>query len=136
MALSPSRRSRPSCPTTWSARAADGAEADAVVWEEVTTRTSESSELSISFSLFMILTALIASVGILLDSPIVIVGAMVVGPEFGPIAGICVAVLQRRRDMARDRRPALVVERRMYDRRRRRHLAALARAEGNSATTD
>ena len=38
----------------------------------------------------MVLAALIAAVGIYLDSPILIVGAMVVGPEFGPIAGFCV----------------------------------------------
>ena len=63
-------------------------------------RTSESAELSVSFVLFMVLAALIASVGIFLDSAILIVGAMVVGPEFGPIAGICVAVLQRRRHLA------------------------------------
>ena len=80
--------------------AARGSPADAVVWEEVTKRTSESADLSFSFALFMVLAALIASVGIFLDSAILIVGAMVVGPEFGPIAGICVAVLQRRRDLA------------------------------------
>jgi uncharacterized hydrophobic protein (TIGR00271 family) len=79
---------------------AQGSSADAVVWEEVTKRTSESAELSFSFALFMVLAALIASVGIFLDSAILIVGAMVVGPEFGPIAGICVAVLQRRRELA------------------------------------
>jgi uncharacterized hydrophobic protein (TIGR00271 family) len=90
-------------------RAAKGAPADAVVWEEVATRTSESSELSISFGLFMVLAALIASVGIFLDSPILIVGAMVVGPEFGPIAGFCVAVLQRRRDLAARSALALAV---------------------------
>ena len=81
-------------------QSARGAEADAVVWEEVTKRTSESSELSVSFALFMLLAGLLAAVGILLDSPVLIVGAMVVGPEFGPIAGICVAGLQRRGDMA------------------------------------
>jgi len=75
------------------ADAARGSPSDAVVWEEVTKRTSESAELSVSFVLFMVLAALIASVGIFLDSAILIVGAMVVGPEFGPIAGICVAVL-------------------------------------------
>ena len=80
--------------------AAQGAPADAVVWEEVTKRTSESAALSVSFALFMVLAALIAAVGIFLDSPILIVGAMVVGPEFGPIAGICVAVVQRRRKLA------------------------------------
>ena len=44
----------------------------------------------------MVLAMLIAAVGILTDSPILIVGAMVVGPEFGPLAGLCVAVVQRR----------------------------------------
>ena len=43
-----------------------------------------------------ILAALIASVGVLLDSAILVVGAMVVGPEFGPVAGLCVALVERR----------------------------------------
>ena len=77
---------------------ARGAPADAVVWEEVEQRTSENVELSAVFVLFMVLAALIAAVGIYLNSPILIVGAMVVGPEFGPIAGVCVALVQRRRD--------------------------------------
>jgi uncharacterized hydrophobic protein (TIGR00271 family) len=81
-------------------RDAAGSPADAVVWEEVTSRTSETAELNWSFALFMVLAGLIASVGILLDSPILIVGAMVVGPEFGPVAGICVALVQRRADLA------------------------------------
>jgi uncharacterized hydrophobic protein (TIGR00271 family) len=76
--------------------AAVGLPSDAVVWEEVESRTSENTELSVSFLLFMVLACLIASVGILLDSPILIIGAMVVGPEFGPIAGLCVAAVQRR----------------------------------------
>ena len=81
-------------------RRAPGAPADAVVWEEVEQRTSENVELSGVFLLFMVLAALIAAVGIYLDSEILIVGAMVVGPEFGPIAGFCVALVQRRRRLA------------------------------------
>ena len=81
-------------------RHAPGAPSDAVVWEEVEQRTSESVELSGVFLLFMVLAALLAAVGIFLDSEILIVGAMVVGPEFGPIAGFCVALVQRRRDLA------------------------------------
>ncbi len=81
--------------------AAKGAPSDAVVWEEVEARTSENTELSASFLIFMVLACLIASVGILLDSPILIIGAMVVGPEFGPIAGLCVAIVQRRRDLVK-----------------------------------
>jgi uncharacterized hydrophobic protein (TIGR00271 family) len=90
-------------------RAARGTPADAVVWEEVTNRTEESAELSGSFAMFMVLAALIAAVGLFLDSSILIVGAMVVGPEFGPIAGLCVAMLTRRSDVARRSARALVV---------------------------
>ncbi len=81
-------------------RAARGSPADAVVWEEVEARTSENIELGGNFLLFMVLACLIATVGIFLGSPILIVGAMVVGPEFGPLAGFCVAVVERRLDLA------------------------------------
>lgn len=81
-------------------RAARGKPSDAVVWEEVEARTSESTELGGNFLIFMVLACLIASVGIFLGSPILIVGAMVVGPEFGPLAGFCVAVVERRRSVA------------------------------------
>jgi uncharacterized hydrophobic protein (TIGR00271 family) len=81
-------------------RQAVGAVADAVIWEEVTERTSEDSVISATYLIFIVLAALIASVGIYLNSPILIVGAMVVGPEFGPIAGFCVAAVQRRPDLA------------------------------------
>jgi uncharacterized hydrophobic protein (TIGR00271 family) len=95
--------------------AADAAEragdtiGEGVVWEEVESRTSENIELSTVFLGFMALACLIASVGILLDSPILIVGAMIVGPEFGPIAGLCVAVVQRRLDVARRSLIALAI---------------------------
>ncbi|HEX6229007.1 MAG TPA: DUF389 domain-containing protein, partial [Solirubrobacterales bacterium] len=79
-------------------RAAPGLSGNAVVWEEVESRTSESSELNGNFLAFIVLACLIASVGVMLGQPILIIGAMVVGPEFGPLAGICVAAVERRRD--------------------------------------
>jgi uncharacterized hydrophobic protein (TIGR00271 family) len=79
---------------------ARGAPSDAVVWEQVDTVTEEATELSGAFMAFMVIAALIAAVGIYLDSAILIVGAMVVGPEFGPVAGLCVAITTRRRDVA------------------------------------
>ena len=81
-------------------RATGGRPANAVVWEEVEARTSEDTELSGSFLAFMVLACLIATIGIFLGSPILIVGAMVVGPEFGPLAAICVAIVEKRRDVA------------------------------------
>jgi len=90
-------------------RAAPGLPSDAVVWEEVEQRTSENTELSIGFVLFMVLAMQIGAVGILLDQPILIVGAMVVGPEFGPLAGLSVALVERRPDFARRSLTALAV---------------------------
>ncbi len=90
-------------------KAARGAPSDAVVWEEVEARTSESSELGGNFLIFMALACLIGSVGIFTGSPILIVGAMVVGPEFGPLAGFCVAIVERRRGPALRSLTALTV---------------------------
>jgi uncharacterized hydrophobic protein (TIGR00271 family) len=89
--------------------AASGSASDAVVWEEVESRTSEEAQLSGSYLAFIVLATLIASVGLLLDSPILIVGAMVVGPEFGPIAGFCVAVVERQGRLAARSLAALAV---------------------------
>ena len=89
--------------------AAPGAPSDAVVWEEVEERTSESAELSLSFLGFMVISMLIAAVGVALGQPTLIIGAMVVGPEFGPIAGFCVALVARRPELARRSIMALAV---------------------------
>ena len=91
------------------AKVAVGSPADAVVWEQIEQRTSESAELSGTFLVFMAVATLIAAVGILSDSQVLIIGAMVVGPEFGPIAGFCVAVVQRRFELARRSLVALAV---------------------------
>jgi uncharacterized hydrophobic protein (TIGR00271 family) len=81
--------------------APDMAFGDQVVWEDVEARTSEETSLSVNFVEFMLIAGLLAAVGILLDSPILIVGAMVVGPEFGPLAALCVALVERRASLAR-----------------------------------
>src|SRR6266540_3401819 len=90
-------------------KAAAGMPSDAVVWEEVESRTSENVELSASFLAFMVLAMLIAMVGILTDQLILIIGAMIVGPEFGPIAGICVAAVEKRRDLFKRSLTALAI---------------------------
>ena len=90
-------------------RLAEGSPADAVIWEEVSHRTSEESTLSGTFLAFMVLAMLIIAVGIFLDSAILVVGGMVVGPEFGPIAALCVALVQRRPQLALRSLVALLV---------------------------
>ena len=88
---------------------APGAPSDAVVWEQVEASTSENVELSGNFLAFMVLSVLIAAAGIFLDSPILIIGAMVVGPEFGPLAGLCVALVEERGGLALRSLKALAV---------------------------
>ena len=77
-------------------KAAPGAGDDAVVWEEIEQRTGEESRLSVTFLLFLSIATVIAGIGVLLDQPILIVGAMVVGPELGPLAALSVGVIRRR----------------------------------------
>ncbi|MGI8331405.1 DUF389 domain-containing protein [Actinomadura scrupuli] len=62
---------------------------DAVVWEELDKRTEDDTRLTWSFLAFLALATQLAGIAALIDSPILVVGAMVVGPEFGPIAAIC-----------------------------------------------
>ncbi len=89
--------------------AAPGRGVDAVVWEEVEARTGEESELSGSFLALLVIATLLAAVGVLLDSAVLVVGAMVVGPEFGPLAGLTVALAQRRSELARRSLRALLI---------------------------
>jgi uncharacterized hydrophobic protein (TIGR00271 family) len=73
-----------------------GSSADAVVWAEVAQRSYDESELNWTFLSFLTLATVIASIAIVLDSQILIIGAMVLGPEFGPIAALGVALVKRR----------------------------------------
>jgi len=90
-------------------RRVPGLGVDAVVWEEVEHATAADSELSGAFLTFMIVATVIAGIGVLLDQPILIVGAMVVGPEFGPLAAVCVGIVRRRHALVRRALLALVV---------------------------
>jgi uncharacterized hydrophobic protein (TIGR00271 family) len=76
--------------------AAPGTPVDGVVWDLIEDRTRMDIRLSWSFVAFLTLATLIAAVGRLLDQPILIVGAMVVGPEFSAVAAICFALARPR----------------------------------------
>jgi uncharacterized hydrophobic protein (TIGR00271 family) len=66
---------------------------DAVVWEEIDRRTADESVLSWSFVVFLALATQLAGIAALIDSPILVVGAMVLGPEFWAVAAICYGLL-------------------------------------------
>ncbi|GAA5018690.1 DUF389 domain-containing protein [Terrabacter aeriphilus] len=89
--------------TTWVSRRgfeADeetpGSSSDAVVWAQVAQRSYDDSELNWTFLSFMSLATLIAGIAIVLDSQILVIGAMVLGPEFGAVAALGVALVRRR----------------------------------------
>ena len=88
---------------------AEGDPADAVIWDELIGRTREESTLNLTFLAFLCLACLIAAVGVVTDSPVTIVGAMVVGPEFGPLAALAVSIVRRKWSLARRSLLALVV---------------------------
>lgn len=80
---------------------APGEPSEAVIWEEVEARIRDESSLSASFVLMLVIAVAIAAVGILTDSTVLIVGAMVVGPEYGPLASIALGLHKRRLSRAR-----------------------------------
>jgi uncharacterized hydrophobic protein (TIGR00271 family) len=73
-----------------------GSSSDAVVWVDVTHRAYQDSELNWTYLSFMTLATLIAGIAIVLDSQILVIGAMVLGPEFIPIAALGLALVRRR----------------------------------------
>ncbi|HYN29327.1 MAG TPA: DUF389 domain-containing protein [Dermatophilaceae bacterium] len=77
-------------------RLAPGSSGDSVVWADVTQRAYEDSELNWTYVGFMVLATLIAGIAIVLDSQILVIGAMVLGPEFGAVAALGLALVRRR----------------------------------------
>jgi uncharacterized hydrophobic protein (TIGR00271 family) len=86
-----------------------GSSADAVVWVDVTQRAYEESELNWTYLSFMTLATLLASIAIVLDSQALVIGAMVLGPEFVAIAALGLALVRRRRALFRRAAGTLVV---------------------------
>jgi len=71
------------------------AEIDTIVWDEVSARTSDESAFSVSFGALMVLAGVIAAIAIVTNNPVLIVGAMIVSPDYGPMAALSVALISR-----------------------------------------
>ncbi|WP_220134675.1 DUF389 domain-containing protein [Nonomuraea soli] len=69
---------------------------DAVIWEELRQRVQGDSRITWAYLAFFAIATQLAGIGVLLNSPILIVGAMVLGPEFGAVAAICFGLMLRR----------------------------------------
>ena len=120
-----------------------------VIWDELTDRIGEDSTLTWTFGAFMVLADVLAAIGVVTDSQITIVGAMVVGPDSGrwPSA---IALVRRRASIARRRRsrcssasPVAIVASQLLDLASRGAVGLVARgpildrlaAKPNSSTT-
>ena len=88
---------------------APGAGADAVVWAEVTERAYDESVVTWTFLSFMILATLLAAIAVVTDSVVLVIGAMVLGPEFVPIAALGLGLVRRRFNLVRRATTTLIV---------------------------
>ncbi len=73
-----------------------GLEQDAVVWQ-----SERLAGLSLDFVLLNAISAVLASFGLLLNSPAVVIGAMLVAPLLGPLTAISVGLVTARLRLAR-----------------------------------
>ena len=74
----------------------------APVWEMVDAGIRAGQAYAPSFYMLLIIAGLIGAVGILTNSQILIVGAMVVGPEYNAIVGVALGISRRDRGAVRD----------------------------------
>ena len=77
--------------------AAPGHPDDAVIWESVEEVAIAGSVPTVSFLIFLVLAVSLAGVAVINDSAVLVVGAMVVGPEFSAVAAISAGIVLRHR---------------------------------------
>lgn len=73
---------------------------DAVIWESVEAHAEAGAVPTISFHVFLVLAVALAAIAVITDSSVLVVGAMVVGPEFSAIAAISAGIVLNRWGLA------------------------------------
>jgi uncharacterized hydrophobic protein (TIGR00271 family) len=66
---------------------------DAVIWESVSTKADDGSVPTVSYLVFLVLAVVLAAIAVITDSAVLVVGAMVVGPEFSAVAAACAGIV-------------------------------------------
>lgn len=66
---------------------------DAVIWEAVQAEAEDGAQPTVSYLVFLVLAVVLAAIAVITDSAILVVGAMVVGPEFSAIAAASVGIV-------------------------------------------
>ena len=93
-------------PNSWvSQRAYDAEQAspdtDNVVWSQVIEQAYEQSKITPIFLAFMTMATLLAAIAVITDSPILVIGAMVLGPEFMAVIAMGLALVRKRPHLLR-----------------------------------
>lgn len=77
-----------------------------ISWDEVAARTRDDTTVTDAYLVLMTIAGIIAAGGILTNNELLIVGAMIVSPDYGPLAGLCVALVGGKRERANARSSA------------------------------
>lgn len=93
-------------PGTWVSERALQAErespdADNVVWPQVVEQAYEQSKITPIFLAFITMATLLAAIAVITDSPILVIGAMVLGPEFMAVIALGLALVRKRHELLR-----------------------------------
>jgi uncharacterized hydrophobic protein (TIGR00271 family) len=82
-------------------QAAPGSPDDGVIWRLVQEQAEADSRGSLSFYTFLTVAVALAAIAVITDSSVLVVGAMVVGPEFAAIAAAATGIVLGRLDITR-----------------------------------
>jgi uncharacterized hydrophobic protein (TIGR00271 family) len=72
--------------------AAPGHPDDAVIWEAVQAQGEAGAVPTVSFHIFLVIAVALAAIAVITDSAVLVVGAMVVGPEYSAVAAGCAGI--------------------------------------------
>jgi uncharacterized hydrophobic protein (TIGR00271 family) len=81
--------------------AAPGSPDDGVLWRLVQEQAEADSRGSLSFYAFLTVAVALAAIAVITDSSVLVVGAMVVGPEFAAIAAAATGIVLGQLDITR-----------------------------------
>jgi len=75
-------------------------ESDVQVWAEIVGRADENAKLASAYLVFMVSAGIIAGIGVLTGSAVLLVGAMAISPDLLPISAAAIGIVERRGQLA------------------------------------
>jgi uncharacterized hydrophobic protein (TIGR00271 family) len=75
-------------------------ESDVQVWAEIVGRADENAKIASIYLVFMVSAGIIAGIGVITGSAVLLVGAMAISPDLLPISATAIGVVERRWQLA------------------------------------